>query len=324
MSSQSFGLQVNHSAVPTYRPSTLSSQIYSEEIAVDVENGLAMKSFIPIWAFLILLTSSVLGQDTATLLIGGQRAGPFLIGSAFSEVVARLGQPSASQPTSGDPGTTFRAYKDKQIAFLVNPDSQVIGITIARKDWKTVEGLGVGSPVLAFQELYGKGLKRGNGQIAFPEAGIAVTHQSGVVELVYVVKIDQVDAVKGDHLLVGGSRAGQLRLGQSNSDMLKLLGPPSQKSGPEENIWTYPDRGIRLGFIQGRLHMVGVTSGDWVTPSGLKVGRPFSDMKRELGGSYRIDQSSVFYDSWGIGARLQGDQIVEILIFNPKQAGRQG
>tara|TARA_Y100000815_G_scaffold264570_1_gene280358 strand:- start:749 stop:1069 length:321 start_codon:yes stop_codon:yes gene_type:complete len=106
--------------------------------------------------------------------------------------------------------------------------------------------------------------------------------------------------------------------------MLKLLGPPSQKSGPEENIWTYPDRGIRLGFIQGRLHMVGVTSGDWVTPSGLKVGRPFSDMKRELGGNYRIDQSSVFYDSWGIGARLQGDQIVEILIFNPKQAGRQG
>ncbi|MCA9778449.1 MAG: hypothetical protein KC800_17095 [Candidatus Eremiobacteraeota bacterium] len=283
-----------------------------------------MKSFIPIWAFLFLLTSLALGQNTATLLVGGERAGPFTIGSPFSQVESRLGQPTASQPTTGDPGTTFRAYKNHQLAFLVNPESQVIGVTVARKDWKTAEGLGVGSPLLAFQELYGKGLKRGNGQIAFPEAGLAVTHQGGVVELVYVVKIDQVDAVKGDHLLVGGSRAGQLRLGQSDADMLKLLGQPTQKSGAENNIWTYPDRGIRLGFIQGRLHMVGVTSGDWVTPSGLKVGRPFSDMKRELGGNYRIDQSSVFYDSWGIGARLQGDQIVEILIFNPKQAGRQG
>ena len=135
---------------------------------------------------------------------------------------------------------------------------------------------------------------------------------------------DEADKVKGDHLLVGGSRAGQLRLGQSANDMETLLGSPDKKSGPQNNIWTYPDRGIRLAFIQERLHMVGVTSGDWVTPSGLKVGRPFADMKRELGPDYRIEQSSVFYDKWGIGARLQGDLIVEILIFNPRKNSGQG
>lgn len=283
-----------------------------------------MKNVFPILAMFMLLISQVSAQQTATLIVGGERAGPFTIGSSFSEVEARLGRPSDQSPTSGDPGTTFRTYKDQQLAFLVNPESKVIGITVARNDWKTSQGLGVGSPVLAFQELFGKGLKRGNGQIAFPEAGLAVTHQAGVVKLIYVVKLDQADKVKGDHLLIGGSRAGQLRLGQSEIDMQNLLGPPGQKSGAEKNIWTYPDQGIRLAFIQGRLYMVGVTSGDWVTPSGLKVGRPFADMKRELGSGYRIDQSSVFYDNWGIGARLQGDMIVELLIFNPKKANRQG
>lgn len=282
-----------------------------------------MKIFYPISVLLFLLTSITLCQE-ATLIVGGERAGPFTIGAPFSQVQQRLGQPSSQAPTSGDPGTTFRAYKKEQLAFLVNPESQVIGITIARKDWKTAQGLGVGSSLLAFQELFGAGLKRGNGQVAFPEAGLAVTHRGGTVQLVYVVKPDEADKVKGDHLLVGGSRAGQLRLGQSANDMETLLGSPDKKSGPQNNIWTYPDRGIRLAFIQERLHMVGVTSGDWVTPSGLKVGRPFADMKRELGPDYRIEQSSVFYDKWGIGARLQGDLIVEILIFNPRKNSGQG
>ncbi|MFA5504385.1 MAG: hypothetical protein WC314_04190 [Vulcanimicrobiota bacterium] len=282
-----------------------------------------MKNFFPAWVLLFFLSAVALGQNQ-TLIVGGERAGPYTIGSPFAQVQSRLGPPSSQQPTSGDPGTTFRSYKQHQLAFLVNPEQKIIGITVARKDWKTAQGLGVGSPVLAFQELFGKGLKRGSGQLAFPEAGLAITFRGGLVEMIYVVKIDDVDKIKGDHLLVGGSRAGQLRLGQSDTDMQALLGRPSQKSGPQDNIWTYPDQGIRLGFIEGRLHLVGVTSGDWVTPSGLKVGRPFSDMKRELGNDYRIDQSSVFYDKWGIGARLQGEQIVELLIFNPRQAGRQG
>ena len=281
------------------------------------------RSFL--WTLIIALMTGISpAQDPSTLIVGGERAGPFVLGSSFQQVVAKLGPAPDKQASSGDPGTTFQIYKKQQLAFLVNPEFKVIGITVARKDWKTAKGLGVGSSVLAFQEVYGKGLKRGNGQLAFQDKGLAVTFTGGTVETIYVVKKDEVDAVKGDHLLVGGTRAGQLRLGNSAEDLLKLMGKPGQKEGPEENIWIYPDRGIRLGFIQGRLHMVGVTSGDWVTPSGLKVGRPFADMKRELGSDYRVESSSVFYDSWGIGARLQGEQIVEILIFNPQTSKRQG
>lgn len=272
--------------------------------------------------FTVLLCSTG-AQEQPGLLVGGQSAGPFQVGSSFDTVVQKLGQPSADNPSSGDPGTRMKLYLKQQLGFLVNPKSKVIGITVARKDWKTKQGLGVGSPVLAFQETFGRGLKRGRGHLAFPQHGIALTHKSGLVQTVYIVKKDKVDRVKGDHLVIGGTRAGQLRLGRSSKDLSKLLGKPNSKEGPQDNIWVYPDRGIRLGFIQGRLHLVGVTSGDWVTPSGLKVGRPFSEMKKELGSNYRVQQSSVFYDKWGIGARLQGDLIVEILIFNPKKS-RQG
>ena len=273
---------------------------------------------------LATLTVTGLAQESSTLLVGGEQAGPFRLGSSYQTVLQKLGQPEADNPSAGDPGTKTKLYPKHQLGFLVNPESKVIGITVARKDWKTARGLGVGSPVVAFQEVYGRGLKRGQGQIAYPQQGIALTHKGGIVQILYIVKKDAVDSIKGDHLVVGGTRAGQLRLGRSSDDLLKLLGPPSSKEGAQNNIWVYPDRGIRLGFIQGRLHLVGVTSGDWVTPSGLKVGRPFSEMKRELGSDYRVERSSVFYDKWGIGARLQGDMLVEILIFNPKKGTGQG
>lgn len=265
-----------------------------------------------------------MSQTESSLLTGGSQAGPFKLGDSFQSVRNRLGAPDSSTPTSGDPGTTLKMYKKYQLAFLVNGESKVIGITVARKDWKLANGLGVGSPVMAFKEVYGKGLKRGSGQLSFPQHGIAITHRGGAVKTVYVVKKDKLDEIKGDYLVVGGTRVGQLRLGRSDRELRQLLGAPGSKEGANQNVWVYPDRGIRLGFIQGRLHMVGVTSGDWVTPSGLKVGRPFADMKRELGSGYRVESSSVFYDKWGIGARLLGDQIVELLIFNPRNSNRQG
>lgn len=274
-------------------------------------------------ATLLLLLSPAWAENQTTIK-GGQSAGPFQLQGAFSEVSRTLGSPSSESPSSGDPGTVMKFYKKQQLAFLVNPKGKIIGITVARKDWKTADGLGVGSPLLAFQELFGKGLKRGRGQTAFPQHGLAVSHESGLVKMVFVVKKDAKDAIKGDHLVIGGTRAGEMRLGNSAKDMRALLGSPPKTSGGSDNIWVYANHGIRLAFVDGRLHLIGVTSGDWVTPSGLKVGRPFADMKRELGSDYRVDRQSVFYDKWGLGARLQGDQIVELLIFNPRKHGGQG
>ena len=139
-----------------------------------------------------------------------------------------------------------------------------------------------------------------------------------------MVKKDTLEAAKGDYLLVGGNRAGEIRLGNSSKDLKTLLGPPAKTEGANDAIWTYPDLGVTLAFVKGRLYLIGVKSGDWVTPKGLKVGRPFSEMKKELGKDYRIENSSVFYDQWGIGARLEGELIVELLIFTPKKSGGQG
>jgi hypothetical protein len=215
-------------------------------------------------------------------------------------------------------------YKKHKLAFLVNRQEMIIGITVARSDWKTKGGLGVGSPLEAFQKALGKGLKRGSSDIAFSQHGLAVTHAAGKVTTVYVVKKDALEAAKGDYLLVGGNRAGEIRLGNSSKDLKALLGPPGRTEGANDAIWIYPDHGLRLAFVKGRLYLIGVTSGDWVTPTGLKVGRPFAEMKKDLGKDYRIENSSVFYDQWGIGARLEGELIVEILIFSPKAAKHSG
>ncbi len=278
------------------------------------------KRALPLLLLLFVLTP-VLAQ---TSLVGGERAGPFALGSSFSQVVGRWGQPPDIFPSSSDPGTSTRMYKKHKVAFLVGRDEKILGITVARNDWKTSSGLGVGSPLASFQKALGQGLKRGTADQAFPQYGLAVSHANGVVSTVYVVKKDSLEAAKGDYLLVGGNRAGQIRLGSSSADMKALLGPPAKTEGPNDAIWVYPQHGIRLAFVKGRLYLIGVTSGDWVTPKGLKVGRPFAEMKKELGKGYRVDKSSVFYDQWGLGARLEGDLIVELLIFTPKKSGGQG
>jgi hypothetical protein len=274
--------------------------------------------------FLLLLALPLAAQSSDTVLVGGERAGPFTLGSSFDSVSRRLGQPPDVIPSASDPGTTTRMYKAQKLAFLVNPQNKVIGITVVRSDWKTSAGLGVGSSLEAFQKAYGKGLKRGAHDLAFSQHGLAVTHSGGKVTVIYIVKKDKLEAAKGDYLLVGGNRAGEMRLGNSNKDLKALLGPPPRTEGPESSIWVYPELGVRLGFVKDRLYLIGVSSGDWVTPGGVKVGRPFSEMKKDLGKDYRIERSSVFYDQWGIGARLEGDLIVEILIFTPKKSGGQG
>ena len=278
------------------------------------------------WALLLMLLAltPTTAQNAETSLVGGDRAGPFTLGSPFSKVVGRWGQPPDVIPSSSDPGTTTRMYKKHKVAFLVNREEKIIGITVARNDWKTAGGLGVGSSLASFQKVLGQGLKRGAQDLAFPQYGLALSHADGVVKTVYVVKKDALEAAKGDYLLVGGNRAGQIRLGNSSADMKALLGPPAKTEAPNDAIWVYPQHGLRLAFVKGRLYLIGVTSGDWVTPGGLKVGRPFSEMKKEFGKGYRVDNSSVFYDQWGLGARLEGDLIAELLIFTPKKSGGQG
>lgn len=273
---------------------------------------------------LVWFSPAAWSQAGETLLVGGEQAGPFKLSSPFASVVQRLGQPPDVFPSSSDPGTSTRMYKKHKLAFLVNRDEKIIGVTVARADWKTRGGLGVGSTLESFQKSLGKGLKRGASDVAFPQHGLAVSHSGGKVHTVYVVKKDALEAAKGDYLLVGGNRAGEMRLGNSSQDMKALLGPPARTEGAGDAIWVYPDLGVRLAFVKGRLYLIGIASGDWVTPQGLKVGRPFSEMKKDLGQDYRIENSSVFYDQWGIGARLEGELIVEILIFTPKRSGGQG
>lgn len=279
---------------------------------------------LPLVLLMLIALLSTPGLSEENLLVGGEQAGPFRLGAPFATVQNRLGPSDHHQATTSDPGTIFHSYRTYKLGFLVNPESEIIGITVARTDWKTAQGLGPGSALMAFKEVYGDGLKRGSGQLAFPEAGLAITHDGSSVETVYVVKKELADPVKGDRLLVSGSRAGQIRLGTSSSQLKTLLGPAPKTEGAENNIWIYPERGLRLGFVNDRLHMVGVSSGDWVTPSGLKVGRPFSDMKREFGSNFTIRESSVFFETWGVGARLQGDQVVEILIFSPPKSRHDG
>lgn len=275
--------------------------------------------------FCLLLTAvSPTWADSSTSIRGGDGAGPFKLFQPFGTVIQTLGQPSSQNPSAEDPRTVTKFYKQQQLAFLVNPKGEIIGITIARKDWKTPQGLGVGSPLAQFQKQMGQGLKRGPGWLAFPQHGLAVAHKDGTVQTVYVVKKDAKDTAKGDMLLIGGNRAGGIRLGNTSKDMQALLGPPSKTSGSEGQIWVFEKHGVRLAFVNGRVQLIGVSSGDFVTPTGLKVGRPFAEMKKAMGSNYRVENESIFYDQWGLGARLQGDMIVELLIFQPRKGGGQG
>lgn len=253
----------------------------------------------------------------AAVIEPGKSAGSYQLGQDFKQVQASLGAPARVDPSPSDPSTKMYFYRD--VAFLVNRQNQVLGITVTSPSYATSGGVGVGSSEQKVRAAFGEGLQRGNGNRTYAERGLGFSFSSGVVTHVYVFKPEGQRPLLGDRLLVAGKRAGELALGLPFATVAKEWGAPEARSElGGRSVVSYPKQGVRLVVSGGKLDGVLVSTGDFITAGGLKVGSTVSEIERVLGPAPSKRETGLFYPKLGIGFVLSGGQVREVQILYPQ------
>ena len=275
--------------------------------------------------FLIFLVPLFALAETSVIQ-GGVGLGSYKLGAAFESVQKQLGQPPQVKRSPSDPKSGMAFYPDRGLAFLLNREQTILGITVTEPKYKTAEGVGVGSTVDQVKAAYGNGLARGAFNLSFPNHGLSFAFTDRKVTHVYVTKVEESQSMHGDRLIVPGSRVGEIRLGASADVAKRILGKPDRvgnlKGG--RKLWTYKEKGLRLVVGSNRVEGILITTGDFITSEGVKVGATSADIKRSFGPHGQRTDRGLFYRQRGIGFLLERDQTIEIQVLYPRGGGKSG
>ncbi len=261
-----------------------------------------------------------------SVIQGGVGLGNFKLGAAFESVQKQLGQPPEVKRSPSDPKSGMAFYPDKGLAFLLNREQTILGITVTEPKYRTSSGIGVGSSLQQVKAAYGNGLARGAFNLSFPDKGLSFAFTNQKVTHVYVTKVEESQSMHGDRLIVPGSRVGEIRLGSSGDVAERVLGKPDRvghlKGG--RKLWTYQEKGLRLVMGSAGVEGILITTGDFITSEGVKVGATSADIKRSFGPHGQRTDKGLFYHQRGIGFLLERDQTIEIQVLYPRGDGKSG
>lgn len=244
----------------------------------------------------------------------GASYGPIFLGQSLSEAQKILGTPSKSQPSSSDPSSQLLTYPGS-VMLLVNRDRKVLGITTWAAQARTAQGLGIGSSQTQVQGALGRGLQRGQGQILYNDLGLGFSYDDqGRAKTLFLFKPEAQQALHGDRLILPGLRCGDLKIGMPLAQVVKAWGSAPEHSGQD---YRWPERGVGLLVIRGKVEAITVTTGDFMSKDGLKVGCPSQDVARLLGAAEDVAPGAMLYPSKGVAFYFAGNQVASVQIFAP-------
>ncbi len=252
--------------------------------------------------------------------MGGVGLGKVKLGNTLADVEAALGKTDQVTSSPNDPGSKFYAYPKFGCSVFVGSQGKVIGVTITGTQYRTPEGLGVGSTRPQVEKAYGKGLARGNGNVNYAVKGLAFSYNGGKVTHVFIFKPEQTRPFLGDRQIVPGSRVGDLKLGAPSAPVRQAWGEPTAVtplSGIPGEIWNYKDQGVGVLASGGKIQAVIVSSGDFISEAGVQVGSSFDEVKRAFGAGGEASGDFYFYPKKGIGFQMTANRVSEIRVVAP-------
>ncbi|MEW6279602.1 MAG: hypothetical protein AB1758_13320 [Candidatus Eremiobacterota bacterium] len=250
----------------------------------------------------------------------GKGVGKVKLGRSLAEIEQALGKADQVSSSPNDPDSKFYTYKKFGVMVFVGSGGKVIGVTITSAQYRTPEGIGVGSTRGQVEQAYGRGLSRGEGNVNYAARGLAVSYQGGKVSHVYVFTPEESRPLLGDRLIVPGVRVGDLKVGAPAASVRQAWGAPttvSPLSGVQGEVWHYEDQAVSLVIHGDKIHGVMVGTGDFITREGLKVGSSADEAVRIYGRDYEESGQHRWYKLKGIGFQLAGGRISEIRILPP-------
>ncbi|MBI3929392.1 MAG: hypothetical protein HY319_27855 [Armatimonadetes bacterium] len=272
-------------------------------------------------AFLVLLLAGAALAQTG-LITGGKAVGDIQLGQSLSRVQKLLGQADRVESSPTDPEAGMHYYDSRGLAILFGNDEKVLGVTVTSGAYRTSEGLQVGSALAEVQKHYGHGLQRGSGNLSYPDRGLAFSFSADKVTHIYVVKTEEDRPLLGDRLVVPGKRAGKLELGSAVDEVRQKWGKPNSeqpiKKGSSTRVLIYKKQAVRLVVREGKIDGILITTGDFITREGVKVGSSEAEVKRAFGSGFARKGPGLFYSSRGIGFMVGKGKVVEIQVLYPE------
>ena len=243
----------------------------------------------------------------------GEGYGPVRLNQSLAEAEAAQGKPVASVPSQSDPESSLKDYKGN-VRLLVNGQKKVLGITVSQPGARLSNGLGMGSSVTQVQSTLGPGLQRGPQRVVYPN-GIGFTYgDSGTVEFVFIFKAEAQTALQGDRLLVAGKRSGDLKVGMPYAAVESAWGAAPVHEGKN---YRWPDKFVGVLVEGGRVAAITLTTGDYISHKGLKVGCSKGEVLKVYGPAPDTTGGNLIYPKWGIAFYLAGSTVSTIQIFSP-------
>ncbi|MBS2037703.1 hypothetical protein JST97_22150 [bacterium] len=243
----------------------------------------------------------------------GTGYGPIQLNQSLSEAEASLGAPLSSKASESDPQSSLKTYKG-DVLLLVNGQKKVLGITTWAGSARMASGLGVGSSISQVVSGLGQGLARGPQQVAYPN-GIGFAYDvNGKVERVFIFKAEAQSALQGDRLIVAGKRCGDLKVGMPMSELQLAWGAAPVVDGKNHR---WPDKFVGVLAESGQVAAITITTGDYISPKGLKVGCSRGEVIKVYGKAPDTSGGNLIYPHRGIAFYLAGETVSTIQVFSP-------
>jgi len=226
------------------------------------------------------------GSAQSNLIRGGQGVGVVRLGQTLGELRKALGPPARVTASPNDPNSRLMDYPKRGISVFLGSSGAVIGVVVRGRSWRTPEGVAVGTPQGRVTKAFGKGLVRGEGNLTYPDRGLAFSFRSGKVHTIYVFQREEDRALMGDRLIEPGRRVGQILLGDPISRVEDAWGRADRVlplgQGSQERLHSFKEEAIGVVVLAGRIQGVILETGDFITREGVKVGSTRAEVLRAL------------------------------------------
>lgn len=263
------------------------------------------KTFIIAISLLTLIISSAY----ASQIIGGKSIGPVTLGEPIQKFEKFLGPGQTMSPT-------FFNYPSKKMAVLVK-NGTVQGIMVYGPEYATKEGIKVGMPLSSVTKAYGNYLRTDAGSLVYSELGLSFNEKDGKVARIMVVQA-AVDILLGDKAIVGGVRAGNIKIGMDISQVVKHWGEPTKKNTMEGNksveVYQYDTKAVKVLSSSGVVAGIQINSYKFRTPEGIGINSTREQVVKTYGTKFKAVKESIMYPSMGLGFYFSKNKVIEILL----------
>jgi hypothetical protein len=268
---------------------------------------------LTILIYFLFYQSTAVMANNDNHIIGGNRIGPVTLGQPLITYAGYLGKRNA---------VSFNFYDCPSRSMLIQvQDGIITGIMVYSSNYVTREGIKVGDSVSKMVSKYGGYLLTDSGALTYSELGLAFNVNNDKITRIMVIQASP-DPLLGDKIVIPGSRAGNIKIGNNFSNVINTWGAPdsveNRGADNEIKIVKYKRKAMNIIVVDEIIQGVIINSYKFRTTEGIGVDSTYQQVIKTYGSDFKRVKDSIMYESRGIGFYIHNNKVIEIIVVNRK------